>query len=118
MMPILKNFVINAVGEKQSRLRGKAFECMSLLGIAVGKEKFLPDAREAIHAMMSTTLEADDVLREYIKEASERICQCLKKDFAPFLQAMLPGILKSLKIEEEEVSNVPNPKGGDDDDED
>merc|ERR1719324_2231385 len=67
--------------------------------------------------MMSTTLEADDVLRDYIKEASERICQCLKKDFAPFLQAMLPGILKSMKIEEEEVSNVPNPKGGDDDDE-
>eukprot|EP00913_Durusdinium_trenchii_P031742 g29727.t1 len=53
---------------------------MSLLGIAVGKEKFLNDAKEAINAMMNTQVEADDVQREYIKEASERICTCLKKD--------------------------------------
>lgn len=34
------------------------------LGIAVGKEKFLNDAREAIGAMMNTQVEADDVQRE------------------------------------------------------
>merc|ERR1712190_226210 len=95
---MLKQFVMHSTGEKENRLRGKAFECMSLLGIAVGKERFLPDAREAIAEMMKTPLEADDVQREYIKEASERICQCLKKDFAPFLPNLLPGILKSLQL--------------------
>ena len=45
-------------------MRGKSFECMSLLGIAVGKEKFLNDAKEAISAMMNTQVEADDVQRE------------------------------------------------------
>jgi len=39
MMPLLKQFIMQATGEKQRRLRGKSFECMSLLGIAVGKEK-------------------------------------------------------------------------------
>merc|ERR1719252_364570 len=51
VMPMLKHFVLNATGEKENRLRGKAFECMSLLGIAVGKEKFKADAQEALTEM-------------------------------------------------------------------
>eukprot|EP00927_Polykrikos_kofoidii_P053848 TRINITY_DN48385_c0_g1_i1.p1 TRINITY_DN48385_c0_g1~~TRINITY_DN48385_c0_g1_i1.p1 ORF type:complete len:1117 (-),score=262.68 TRINITY_DN48385_c0_g1_i1:431-3781(-) len=101
VMPILKQFVQQATGSKENRLRGKAFECMSLLGIAVGKEKFLPDAKEGITEMMKVPLEADDVQRDYIKEASERICQCLKRDFAPFVPAFLPGILKTIKLEDD-----------------
>merc|ERR1719230_243140 len=54
IMPMLKQFVMTATGEKENRLRGKAFECMSLLGIAVGKDRFLPDAKEAIAEMMKT----------------------------------------------------------------
>eukprot|EP00933_Yihiella_yeosuensis_P071262 TRINITY_DN79461_c0_g1_i1.p1 TRINITY_DN79461_c0_g1~~TRINITY_DN79461_c0_g1_i1.p1 ORF type:complete len:716 (-),score=201.26 TRINITY_DN79461_c0_g1_i1:177-2102(-) len=101
IMPILKQIIMTAKGDKESRLRGKSFECLSLLGIAVGKEKFGPDAQEAVAAMLQTTpsLEADDIQREYIKEASERICQCLKKDFAPFLQHLLPGIFKNMRFE-------------------
>jgi len=100
IMPMLKQFVMHCKSEKENRLRGKSFECMSLLGIAVGKEKFKNDASEAVQEMMKTPLEADDVQREYIKEASERICQCLKEDFAPFLQHLLPGIFKSLRLED------------------
>merc|ERR1719394_843065 len=98
-MPLLKQFVVNATDEKQSRLRGKSFECMSLLGTAVGKEKFLPDAREAIAAMLKSQESADDLQRDYIKEASERICKCLKEDFAPFLPSLLPGMFKAMKVE-------------------
>lgn len=115
IMPMLKQFVMHAKGEKENRLRGKSFECMSLLGIAVGKEKFLPDAREAVTEMLKTPLEADDVQREYIKEASERICQCLKKDFAPFLQHLLPGIYKSLRLDE--LGEAAPAHADDDDDE-
>jgi len=114
IMPMLKHFVMNAKGASENRLRGKSFECMSLLGLAVGKEKFLPDAREALSEMMNTPLEADDVQREYIKEASERICQCLKRDFAPFLPNLLEGIFQSLKLEDLEE---PHPQTAEDDDE-
>lgn len=99
IMPMLKQFVVHATSERENRLRGKAFECMSLLGIAVGKDKFLPDAQKAVAEMMNTPLEADDVQREYIKEASERICHCLKKDFVIFLPLLLPGMFKSLAFE-------------------
>lgn len=118
IMPLLKQFVLHATGEKENKLRGKAFECMSLLGIAVGKEQFLPDAREAIGAMMSTNVEADDLQREYISQASERICTCLKKDFAPFLPSILPGLFKRLKLEDEpQATNGAAPAKDDDDDE-
>jgi len=117
IMPMLKQFLAQATGPKENRLRGKAFECMSLLGMAMGKEKFLPDAQEAIQEMMKTPLEADDVQREYIKEASERICQCLKKDFAAFLPVLMPSILKHLTIEDEGAP-LPNPGGNNDDDDD
>jgi len=114
IMPLLKQLVMTATGEKENRLRGKAFECMSLLGIAVGKEKFLPDAQEAVGEMLKTPMEADDLQREYIKEASERICKCLKNDFAMFLPHLLPKLFSSLKMESEDVA--PN-AGKDDDDE-
>eukprot|EP00933_Yihiella_yeosuensis_P044055 TRINITY_DN39103_c0_g1_i1.p1 TRINITY_DN39103_c0_g1~~TRINITY_DN39103_c0_g1_i1.p1 ORF type:complete len:1092 (+),score=346.27 TRINITY_DN39103_c0_g1_i1:348-3278(+) len=114
IMPMLKQFILHAKGDKEQRLRGKSFECMSLLGLAVGKEKFGPDAQEAVAEMLKTPLDADDVQREYIKEASERICQCLKKDFAPFLQHLLPNICKSLSFEA--LAESGGKVGGDDDD--
>eukprot|EP00927_Polykrikos_kofoidii_P062400 TRINITY_DN57211_c0_g1_i1.p1 TRINITY_DN57211_c0_g1~~TRINITY_DN57211_c0_g1_i1.p1 ORF type:complete len:1155 (+),score=220.20 TRINITY_DN57211_c0_g1_i1:93-3557(+) len=112
IMPMLKHFVMHATEAKQSRLRGKSFECMSFLGIAVGKDRFLPDAKEAVAEMMGTPLAADDVQREYIKQAAERICHCLKKDFVPFLPALLPGIFAPLKLDN--VSDVPQ-QGQDED---
>lgn len=115
IMPMLKSFVMTATSKKENRLRGKSFECMSLLGIAVGKEKFLNDAREAIGAMMNTQVEADDVQREYIKEASERICTCLKKDFKPFLQPLLPGIFRNLRLDD--LHDQAPASGGADEDE-
>merc|ERR1719160_1321936 len=61
VMPMLKHFVMNATGEKENRLRGKAFECMSLLGIAVGKERFKDDARQALSVMFQVKCADDDV---------------------------------------------------------
>eukprot|EP00929_Paragymnodinium_shiwhaense_P080785 TRINITY_DN4214_c0_g1_i1.p1 TRINITY_DN4214_c0_g1~~TRINITY_DN4214_c0_g1_i1.p1 ORF type:complete len:1120 (-),score=304.71 TRINITY_DN4214_c0_g1_i1:125-3484(-) len=101
IMPLLKQLLVVCTTDKENRLRGKAFECMSLLGMAVGKERFLPDAKEAVAEMLKTPLEADDVQREYIKQASERICHTLKTDFVHFLPAILPGLFKPLRFEQE-----------------
>eukprot|EP00928_Gymnodinium_smaydae_P028185 TRINITY_DN2155_c2_g2_i1.p1 TRINITY_DN2155_c2_g2~~TRINITY_DN2155_c2_g2_i1.p1 ORF type:complete len:1130 (-),score=342.11 TRINITY_DN2155_c2_g2_i1:133-3522(-) len=116
IMPALKRLVANATGPKEQRLRGKAFECISLLGIAVGKERFSLDAREVLAEMMRTDVnDEDEVQREYIKQALERICHCFKKDFAPFLPSVMPRVLermgfvaasaKMAKDQEEQVGN-------------
>eukprot|EP00929_Paragymnodinium_shiwhaense_P034542 TRINITY_DN18781_c0_g1_i1.p1 TRINITY_DN18781_c0_g1~~TRINITY_DN18781_c0_g1_i1.p1 ORF type:complete len:1117 (-),score=455.11 TRINITY_DN18781_c0_g1_i1:188-3538(-) len=113
IMPMLKECIMTCTGEKEGKLRGKAFECMSLLGLAVGKEQFLPDAEQAIEAMLKNTDE-DETVKDYIKEATERICQCLQRDFARFCGVILPGILKRLQVED--ASNQPGNADDDDDD--
>ena len=38
-MPCLKYLVENATGKDYKMLRGKTIECISLIGLAVGREK-------------------------------------------------------------------------------
>jgi len=121
IMPLLKQLMVSATGEKEQRLRGKAFECMSLLGTAVGKEKFLADARDAMLEMTKTTTGTSELQREYITEASERICKCLKGDFKVFLPHLLPGIFQSFRMDVEDAASsvkVHSLHAKDEDDED
>ena len=45
-MPGLKGILQVAGGKEMRMLRGKAMECISLIGVAVGKERFGADAKE------------------------------------------------------------------------
>ena len=47
-MPGLKGLLQSAQGKDYRMLRGKAMECISLIGVAVGKEKFAADAKEVM----------------------------------------------------------------------
>jgi len=42
-MPLLKYLMANAVQKENRLLRGKTIECISLIGLAVGKEKVRKD---------------------------------------------------------------------------
>lgn len=46
-MPSLKHIVENAVQKELRLLRGKTIECISLIGLAVGKEKVPPPSHGA-----------------------------------------------------------------------
>lgn len=45
-MPYLKAILINATDKSNRMLRAKSMECISLVGMAVGKEKFRDDAKQ------------------------------------------------------------------------
>jgi len=103
---VMKQVVLTATSKEERTLRGKAFECMSLLGLSVGRDVFGSDAQEAMQAMMETAsrgLDADDPQRSYIHEAAQRICRALKEDFLPYLQYLLPGIYSMLQMQPVEV---------------
>jgi len=108
----MKQFVMSATSEKESRLRGKAFECISLFGVAVGKEKFLQDAQGVMAEMLKTQVAFDDIQSDYIKQASERICKVLKRDFAPFLPNLLPSVFETLKIDKDTMACLAAVAGG------
>ena len=52
MLPYLKQILINAEGKDYRMLRAKAVECISLVGMAVGKERFAADAKEVMDMLM------------------------------------------------------------------
>ena len=109
VMPLLKEIVLGAVTKEERTLRGKAFECLSLLGIAVGKETFAPDAIEAMGAIVTLQQqnELDDeegTLKSFVYESLQRICKVLGADFARFLPAVLPPLLAAFRVVPEEVS--------------
>lgn len=101
-MPMLKQILFNANTKELRMLRGKAIECISLIAVAVGKEKFAPDAKEVIEIMLATQnsiTEADDPQTSFLLQSWARICRCLKEDFVPFLPHVMPSTLKSAKLD-------------------
>jgi hypothetical protein len=53
-MPKLKYLFINATTPELRLLRGKTIECISLIGLAVGKEKFLADCQDVMETLLRT----------------------------------------------------------------
>eukprot|EP00741_Cyanophora_paradoxa_P006672 tig00001030_g6453.t1 len=103
-MPMFKHILTHAAGSDMRLLRGKAMECISLVGVAVGKAKFLPDAKEVMDLLMRTQAEpmaADDPQVSYMLQAWTRICRCLGDDFIPYLQVVMPPLIASAELKPE-----------------
>lgn len=54
-MPYLKAILMNATDKSNRMLRAKSMECISLVGMAVGKDKFRDDAKQVRHYIFGTT---------------------------------------------------------------
>ena len=54
VMPYLKAVLVNATDKANRMLRAKAIECVSLVGMAVGKEKFGQDAKQVHYCSLDT----------------------------------------------------------------
>mmetsp|Transcript_21433 Transcript_21433/g.29989 ORF Transcript_21433/g.29989 Transcript_21433/m.29989 type:complete len:1094 (-) Transcript_21433:418-3699(-) len=101
LMPLLKTILTNATSKEYRRLRGKTMECISLIGVAVKKEKFFNDAKEVMDILIRTQsgqLEADDPQVGFFLQAGARICKCLGNDFVPYLNFVMPSLIQSAKI--------------------
>ena len=53
-VPCLKYIIQNATTTELRLLRGKTIECISLIGLAVGTEKFSADANEVMEMLLKT----------------------------------------------------------------
>lgn len=106
-MPCLKFIIKTSTGNDDLRvLRGKAIECISLIGMAVGKEKFIADASEVMQLLLATqtgelTLADDDPQLSYMMAAWARICRIMGPDFNTYIPYVMEPVLKaaSLKVE-------------------
>ncbi|KAK4780071.1 hypothetical protein SAY87_016177 [Trapa incisa] len=101
VMPYLKAILINATDKSNRMLRAKAMECISLVGMAVGKEKFRDDAKQVMEVLMSlqgSGMESDDPTTSYMLQAWARLCKCLGQDFLPYMSVVMPPLLQSAQL--------------------
>nr|DAD30144.1 TPA_asm: hypothetical protein HUJ06_031612 [Nelumbo nucifera] len=101
VMPYLKAILINATDKSNRMLRAKSMECISLVGMAVGKEKFRDDAKQVMEVLMTlqgSQMETDDPTTSYMLQAWARLCKCLGQDFLPYMSVVMPPLLQSAQL--------------------
>ncbi|CAI0440606.1 unnamed protein product [Linum tenue] len=101
VMPYLKAILVNATDKSNRMLRAKSMECISLVGMAVGKDKFRDDAKQVMDVLMSlqgSQMEADDPTTSYMLQAWARLCKCLGQDFLPYMSVVMPPLLLSAQL--------------------
>nr|CAD7437675.1 unnamed protein product [Timema bartmani] len=106
LMPCLKYIISNANTEDLKMLRGKAIECVSLIGLAVGAEKFMRDASEVMDMLLKTQTEGgdlpdDDPQTSYLISAWARICKILGKQFEQYLPLVMGPVMKAASMKPE-----------------
>ncbi|GFR15019.1 importin-5 [Trichonephila clavata] len=105
-MPPLKHIIIHANEPRLGLLRGKTIECVSLIGLAVGKEKFLSDASEVMDLLLKAhaangPMADDDPQLSYLIAAWARICKILGPGFKTYLPYVMEPVLRAASIKPE-----------------
>ncbi|XP_076645854.1 karyopherin beta 3 [Halictus rubicundus] len=105
LMPCLKYIIQNANQPEHKMLRGKTIECVSLIGLAVGPEKFIADASEVMDMLLKTHSEGDlpddDPQTSYLISAWARICKILGKQFEQYLPLVMGPVLRTAAMKPE-----------------
>mgnify|MGYP002476725042 CR=1 FL=1 len=115
-VPSLKHILQHTHDNTLSTMRAKTIDTFSIVGEAVGKEKFLPDAREFMLALQETQVGEfgrEDSLRETMLFAAARICRILKEDFVPFLPNIMPSLFETANMKEDVYLDVGEDTDGD-----
>ncbi|SPQ97476.1 TOG domain-containing protein [Plasmodiophora brassicae] len=102
-VPLLKYAIANAHGPDNAMFRGRALECITFIGMAVGNDRFAPDAREVMEATVKIVqaggFASDDPSYSYMVQAWTRICTALGSSFAPYLSVTVPTVLRSAQLQ-------------------
>jgi len=90
----------------QARLRGKALQCVGIIGASVGLETFRPDAVAILQMLMPAMTVAPGAplpegYYEYLAPACAQIAKALKEHFVTFLPAVIPPLFATLAVEVE-----------------
>ncbi|KAL6776649.1 IPB2 [Auxenochlorella protothecoides x Auxenochlorella symbiontica] len=120
-MPLLLHILTHANDRSHHLLRAKSLECISLVGMAVGRERFRAHAHEVMKYMQDAQaagLEADDPLASYMTQAGARICKTLGQEFIPYLQVVMPALIASVELKPDVTVAAGDDSDVEDEDED
>uniref|UniRef100_A0A2S2Q881 Importin-5 n=1 Tax=Sipha flava TaxID=143950 RepID=A0A2S2Q881_9HEMI len=106
LMPCLKQIICSAVAPELKLLRGKTIECVSLIGLAVGQEKFLGDASDIMDLMLAThnkdeKLAEDDPQTSYLISSWARMCKVMGQQFEQYLPLVIGPVMAAASLKPE-----------------
>nr|XP_033508043.1 importin subunit beta-3-like [Nicotiana tomentosiformis] len=102
VMPHLRSVLRNAHLNSNLILRARTMECISVVGMAVGKGKFKDEVEQVMEVLMlvqGLQAKADDPTTKYMLVACTRICKCMGHDFLPYMSAIMPFLIKCAELE-------------------
>ncbi|RHZ24290.1 hypothetical protein DYB37_005165 [Aphanomyces astaci] len=92
-MPVAAQLLMQSKGKSYALLRGKAMECVALIGQAVGKHAFLTDAKAVMDILLCHDTDDSGVEMQYLTQACVRIASVLQEDFVTYLPLIVPKLL-------------------------
>ncbi|KAI5591351.1 hypothetical protein BDE02_04G073600 [Populus trichocarpa] len=101
VMPYLKVIMMTAKKELDHNLLANSVDCITMVWMAVGKEKIRDDTDMVVKMLISlqrSELEANDPMRCQLLQAWARLGKCLGKEFKPYMSVSIPRLLRSAKI--------------------
>ncbi|CAK7338907.1 unnamed protein product [Dovyalis caffra] len=101
VMPYLKVIMMTAKEESDHKLLSNSIECITMVWMAVGKEKIRADTDMVVQMLISlqkSELEANDPVRSQLLLAWARLGKCLGQEFEPYMSVAIPRLLKAAKI--------------------
>lgn len=109
LMPLVMDILVAQVPVEYRLLKAKAIECSTLIALAVGREKFLPQLprlgeilvgiqKESPEGVIRTAQgEEEDPCHSYLVQSWGRLCRVVGKDFLPYLPVVMPPLLAAAK---------------------
>ncbi|CAG78228.1 armadillo-type protein [Yarrowia lipolytica] len=101
LMPLLLTVLRTPATDETRNVKAKSIECSSLIAVAVGKTQFIPSSMDLlkcyvdIQGELDETNNEDDPCQSHLVLAWSRICKLLGRDFMPFLDVVMPPLLRA-----------------------
>eukprot|EP00951_Prasinocladus_malaysianus_P003942 scaffold27918_cov38-Prasinocladus_malaysianus.AAC.1 len=93
VMPLLFEIMMHA--KERTMLRAKCLECISLVGMAVGRDRSREDAKRMMSIITQWQQDTEDPTFCYTLQAGARLCKCLGEEFMPYLDAVMPPLVQA-----------------------
>ncbi|XP_065887455.1 importin-5-like isoform X2 [Dysidea avara] len=104
IMSVMKRLMVDVLNEEDQVLIGKTVECITAIGMAVGKDKFMQDTEEVMQLLLKVhteqwELEDDDPQISYMISAWARMCKILGDQFLQYLPVVVKPLLRAASLD-------------------
>ena len=100
LLPLLTSILDLPQAQENDLLRCRALDAVTLMAVAVGKERFAPDAANIcgyLVSQMNASMEGDDLFFRHVMRGWSNMVKTLDEGFAPYMDGVMQYIFRTLR---------------------